>query len=115
MIYFALFSFEAYQSTVLWSFERATKRKSKMSAKFPMVSIDKVEVKLTMPAKVVVAVESIAEMAGMSRASVINGYVQDGLRRAKYVLTAEDEVRVEEIKAANRAKRQALKAKKGGK
>ena len=84
-----------------------------MSDKFPMVSIDKVEVKLTMPAKVVVAVDSIAEVSGMSRASVINGYVQDGLRRAKYVLTVEDEKRIEEIKAANRAKRDALKAKKG--
>ena len=84
-----------------------------MSREFPMVSIDKVEVKLTMPVRVVVGVDSIAEMAGMSRASVINGYVQDGLRRAKYVLTAEDEKRVEEIKASNRAKREALKAKKG--
>lgn len=84
-----------------------------MSNKFPMVSIDKVEVKLTMPAQAVVAIDRIAEMAGMSRASIINGYVQDCLRRAKYVLTAEDERRVEEIKAANRAKRDALKAKKG--
>lgn len=86
-----------------------------MSNKFPMVSLDKVEVKLTMKTPVVVAVDKVAEMAGMSRASVINGYVEDGLKRAKIQLTAADLKRVEEIKSANLAKREAIKAKKGAK
>lgn len=86
-----------------------------MSNKFPMVSLDKVEVKLTMKTPVVVAVDKVAAMAGMSRASVINGYVEDGLKRAKVRLTAEDLKRVEEIKAGNLAKREAIKAKKGAK
>lgn len=84
-----------------------------MSAKFPMVSIDKVEVKLTVKAESVVAVDKISEMSGMSRAAVINGYIEDGLKRAKITLTASDLARVEEIKAANIAKRNAIKAKKG--
>ena len=84
-----------------------------MSSKFPMVSIDKVEVKLTVKAETVVAVDKIAEVSGMSRAAVINGYVEDGLKRAKVDLTVEDIKRVEEIKAANIAKRNAIKAKKG--
>ena len=54
-----------------------------MSEKFPMVSIDKVEVKLTMKVETVVGVDKVAEMAGMSRASLINGYVEDGLKNAK--------------------------------
>ncbi len=84
-----------------------------MSNKFPMVSLDKVEVKLTMKAETVVAVDRVAKMAGMSRASLISGYVEDGLKRAKVVLTAADIKRVDEIKAANLAKRNATKAKKG--
>lgn len=84
-----------------------------MSSKFPMVSIDKVEVKLTVKAETIVAVDKIAEVSGMSRAAVINGYVEDGLKRAKVDLTVEDIKRVEEIKAANIAKRNAIKAKKG--
>lgn len=79
----------------------------------PMVSLDKVEVKLTMKTETAVAVDKVAQMAGMSRASVINGYVEDGLKRAKVVLTVADLKRVEEIKAANLAKRKANKAKKG--
>ena len=84
-----------------------------MSAKFPMVSLDKVEVKLTMKTEIVVGVDKVAEMAGMSRAAVINGYVEDGLKRAKVKLTVDDLKRVEEIRAANIAKRDAIKAKKG--
>ena len=84
-----------------------------MSAKFPMVSLEKVEVKLTMKTATVVAVDKVAKMSGMSRASVINGYVEDGLKRAKVRLTAEDLERIEEIKAANITKRDNLKAKKG--
>ena len=84
-----------------------------MSSKFPMDSIDKVEVKLTVKAETIVAVDKIAEVSGMSRAAVINGYVEDGLKRAKVDLTVEDIKRVEEIKAANIAKRNAIKAKKG--
>lgn len=86
-----------------------------MSAKFPMVSLDKVEVKLTMKTEIVVGVDKVAEMAGMSRAAVINGYVEDGLKRAKVKLTVDDLKRVEEIRAANIAKRDAIKAKKGAK
>lgn len=86
-----------------------------MSNKFPMVSLDKIEVKLTMKVETVVAVDKVADMAGMSRASVINGYVEDGLKRAKVLLTADDMKRVDEIKAENLAKRNARKAKKGGK
>lgn len=84
-----------------------------MSSKFPMVSLEKVEVKLTMKANVIVAVDKVAEMAGMSRAAVINGYVEDGLKRAKVRLTADDLQRVEQIKAENLAKRNAIKAMKG--
>ena len=84
-----------------------------MSSKLPMVSLDKVEVKLTMKTKVVVAVDKVAEMSGMSRAAVINGYVEDALKKAKIRLTVEDEQRIEEIKRSNIAKREALKAKKG--
>jgi len=84
-----------------------------MSAKLPMVSLDKVEVKLTMKTKVVVAVDKVAEIAGLSRAAVINGYVEDALKRAKIRLTLEDEKRVEEIKLANIARREANKARKG--
>lgn len=86
-----------------------------MSAKFPMVSLDKVEVKLTMKTEIVVGVDKVAEMAGMSRAAVINGYVEDGLKRAKVKLTVDDLKRVEEIRAANIAKRNAIKSKKGSK
>lgn len=84
-----------------------------MSAKFPMVSLEKVEVKLTMKTSAVVLVDKVAKMAGLSRAAVINGYVEDGLKRAKIVLTKDDLDRIEEIKAANIAKRESLKAKKG--
>ena len=66
-----------------------------------------------MKTRVVVAVDKVAEMSGMSRAAVINGYVEDALERAKIRLTVEDEKRVEKIKLANIAKREALKAKKG--
>lgn len=84
-----------------------------MSEKFPMVSIDKVEVKLTVKTEAVVAIDKVAKMAGMSRASVINGYINDGLKKAKVQLDVDDLRRVEEIKAQNIAKREALKAKKG--
>lgn len=84
-----------------------------MSNKLPMVSLDKIEVKLTMKTETAVAVEKVARMAGMSRAAVINGYVEDGLKRARIVLTAEDLKRVEEIKAANIEKRAVNKTKKG--
>ena len=86
-----------------------------MSSKFPMVSLDKIEVKLTMKVETAVGVDKVAALAGMSRASVINGYVEDGLKKAKVLLTAADLKRVEEIKAENLAKRNARKAKKGGK
>ena len=84
-----------------------------MSAKFPMVSLDKVEVKLTVKTESVVAVDKVAKMAGMSRASVINGYIDDGLKRAKVKLDIDDLKRVEEIRAQNIARREATKAKKG--
>ena len=84
-----------------------------MSAKFPMVSLDKVEVKLTVKTESVVAVDKVARMAGMSRASVINGYIDDGLKRAKVKLDLDDLKRVEEIRAQNIARREATKAKKG--
>ena len=84
-----------------------------MSEKFPMVSIDKVEVKLTVKTESVVAVDKIAKMAGMSRASVINGYIDDGLKKSKVQLDIDDLKRIEEIKAANIAKREAMKARKG--
>lgn len=86
-----------------------------MSNKFPMVSIDKVEVKLTMKTQIVVAVDKVASVSGLSRAAVINGYVEDGLKKAKVQLTVEDLKRIEEIKASNIAKRAAIKAKKGAK
>ena len=84
-----------------------------MSDKLPMVSLDKIEVKLTMKTETAVAVDKVARIAGLSRAAVINGYVEDGLKRAKVILTAEDLKRVEEIKAANIEKRNANKTKKG--
>ena len=84
-----------------------------MSAKFPMVSIDKVEVKLTVKVENTVAVDKIAKMAGLSRSAIINGYIEDGLKRSKVTLTQEDLARVEEIKAENIARRNAIKAKKG--
>ena len=84
-----------------------------MSAKFPMVSLEKVEVKLTMKTASVVLVDKVAKMAGLSRAAVISGYVEDGLKRAKVALTKADLDRIEEIKAANIAKRESLKIKKG--
>lgn len=84
-----------------------------MSEKFPMVSIDKVEVKLTVKTEAVVAIDKVAKMAGMSRASVINGYIDDGLKKAKVRLDVSDLRRVAEIRAQNIAKREALKAKKG--
>ena len=65
-----------------------------MSNKLPMVSLEKVEVKLTMKVETVVAVDKVAHVAGLSRASVINGYVEDGLRKAKVALTAEDVARI---------------------
>ena len=83
-----------------------------MSAKFPMVSLEKVEVKLTMKTASVVLVDKVAKMAGLSRAAVISGYVEDGLKRAKVALTKADLDRIEEIKAANIAKRESLKIKK---
>lgn len=84
-----------------------------MSSKFPMVSIDKVEVKLTVKVENTVAIDKIAQMAGLSRSAIINGYIEDGLKKAKVTLTQEDLARVEEIKAENIAKRNAIKAKKG--
>lgn len=84
-----------------------------MSSKFPMVSIDKVEVKLTVKVENTVAIDKIARMAGLSRSAIINGYIEDGLKKAKVTLTQEDLARVEEIKAENVAKRNAIKAKKG--
>ena len=78
-----------------------------------MVSIDKVEVKLTVKVENTVAIDKIAQMAGLSRSAIINGYIEDGLKKAKVTLTQEDLARVEEIKAANIAKRNAIKAKKG--
>ena len=84
-----------------------------MSSKFPMVSIDKVEVKLTVKVENTVAVDKIAKIAGLSRSAIINGYIEDGLKRAKVTLTQEDLARVEEIKAENVARRNAIKAKKG--
>ena len=84
-----------------------------MSDKFPMVSIDKVEVKLTVKTEAVVAIDKVAKMAGMSRASVINGYIADGLKRAKVQLDVEDMRRADEIRAQNIARREALKARKG--
>ena len=84
-----------------------------MSSKFPMVSIDKVEVKLTVKVENTVAIDKIARMAGLSRSAIINGYIEDGLKKAKVTLTPEDLARVEEIKAENVARRNAIKAKKG--
>lgn len=85
-----------------------------MSDKFPMVSLDKLEIKLTMKTINVVAVDKVAKMVGMSRASVINGYVEDGLKKAKVKLTVADYARVDEIRAQNAAKREVKKIKKGG-
>ena len=85
-----------------------------MSKDIPMVAIDKVEVKLTMPVDNVVLIDKIGKITGLSRAAIFNGYAQDGLKRSKVTLTKEDLERVEEIKAANRAKREELKARKGG-
>lgn len=85
-----------------------------MSNKFPMISLDKVEVKLTMKVETAVAVDRVATVANLSRAAVINGYVADALKKAKVTLTADDLKRIEEIKAENLAKREAMKAKKGG-
>jgi flavin-binding protein dodecin len=79
-----------------------------------MVSLDKLEIKLTMKTINVVAVDKVAKMVGMSRASVINGYVEDGLKRAKVKLTVADYARVDEIRAQNAAKREVKKIKKGG-
>ena len=84
-----------------------------MSSKFPMVSIDKVEVKLTVKVENTVAIDKIARMAGLSRSAIINGYIEDGLKKAKVTLTQEDLARVEEIKAENVARRNAIKARKG--
>lgn len=84
-----------------------------MSSKLPMVSLDKVEIKLTTKTRLVVAVDKVAAIAGMSRAAVINGYIEDGLKRSKVRLTLEDERRIAEIRMANVAKREANKAKKG--
>ena len=84
-----------------------------MSNKLPMVSLEKVEVKLTMKAEIVVAVDKAAKLIGQSRASIINGYVEDGLKKSKIRLDTSDLARVQEIKDANLAKRNALKAKKG--
>jgi hypothetical protein len=90
-----------------------TTKENHMSAKFPMVSLDKVEVKLTVKTEKVVAVDKIARMSGLSRASVINGYIDDGLLRSKVKLDMDDYKRVDEIRAENAAKRAAIKAKKG--
>lgn len=76
-----------------------------MSSKFPMVSIDKVEVKLTVKVENTVAIDKIAQMAGLSRSAIINGYIEDGLKKAKVTLTQEDLARVEQIKAENIARR----------
>ena len=84
-----------------------------MSSKFPMVSIDKVEVKLTVKVENTVAIDKIAQMAGLSRSAIIIGYIEDGLKKSKVQLTQADLARVEEIKAENIAKRNAIKAKKG--
>jgi hypothetical protein len=80
-----------------------------------MVSLDKVEVKLTVKTEAVVAIDKVAKLAGMSRSSVINGYISDGLRKAKVTLDVNDLKRVEEIRAQNIARREAIKAKKGAK
>ena len=84
-----------------------------MSNKFPMISLDKIEVKLTMKVETAVAVDKVAAIANLSRAAVINGYVADALKKAKVTLTAEDLKRIETIKAENLAKREAMKVKKG--
>lgn len=78
-----------------------------------MVSIDKVEVKLTVKVENTVAIDKIAQMAGLSRSAIINGYIEDGLKKAKVTLTQEDLARVEQIKAENIARRNEIKAKKG--
>lgn len=84
-----------------------------MSAKFPMVSLDKCEVKITSKVETVVKVDKVAACAGLSRAAVINGYIEDGLKKANIRLTLEDLKRVQEIKSRNIANREAKKAKKG--
>lgn len=84
-----------------------------MSNKFPMVSLDKVEVKLTMKVETVVLVDRISKESGLSRAAIINGYVEDKLKEKRIKLTLDDLKQVELVKKENIAKRQAKKAQKG--
>ncbi len=84
-----------------------------MAKKLAMVAIDKVEVKLTMKVKNFVAVDRVAKSSGLSRASVINGYVEDGLESAGIKPTAADLKRINEIMEENIKKRNVNKAKKG--
>ena len=78
-----------------------------------MVSLGKVEVKLTMKVESVVHLDRIAEVTGLSRAAIINGYVDDALKKAKIRPSVEDLKRIDEIKKQNAEKREALKLAKG--
>lgn len=76
-----------------------------MSSKFPMVCLDKVEVKLTVKNWCVVAADKVAANAGMSRAALFNAYIEDGLKKAKVKLTQEDIAKIDAMRAENIAKR----------
>lgn len=84
-----------------------------MSSKFPMVSLDKVEVKLTVKNWCIVAADKVAAGAGVSRAALFNAYIEDGLKRAKVKMTATDIAKVDAMRAENLARREAKKQKKG--
>lgn len=84
-----------------------------MSNKFPMISLGKVEVKLTMKVEAVVHLDRITQATGLSRAAIINGYVEDALKKAKVRLTSDDLKRIDELKKKNAEKREALKIAKG--
>jgi GTP cyclohydrolase FolE2 len=87
-----------------------------MSNAFPMRAFDKVDVRISLKATIAVRLDRIARGAGLSRAALISGYLEQKLDDMGIALTADDVKAVNEIIKRNREERAAKILKmKGGK
>ena len=84
-----------------------------MSSHLPLYAVDKMEVKFALKVASVVKVDKVAKFLGVSRNAVVQMFVDAKLDEEGVILTKADLERIEEIMAANRSKRAALKARKG--
>jgi GTP cyclohydrolase FolE2 len=87
-----------------------------MSNAFPMRAFDKIDVRISLKATIAVRLDRIARGAGLSRAALISGYLEQKLDDMGISLTADDVKAVNEIIKRNREERAAKILKmKGGK